>query len=69
MTTIRVSLFAITLGAILKFAVTAQAAGIDLATVGVILMVVGGIGLCVGLWLYLADRESADRAWRRRVQR
>ena len=56
--TIGISLFAIALGAILMFAVTAQAAGIDLATVGVILMVVGGIGLCVGLWLYLADRES-----------
>jgi hypothetical protein len=40
--TIGISLFAITLGAILKFAVTAHATGIDLATVGVILMVVGG---------------------------
>ena len=59
------SLFAIALGAILKFAVTAQAAGIDLATVGVILMVVGAIGLFVGLWLYLADRESPARVWRR----
>jgi Flp pilus assembly protein protease CpaA len=59
------SLFAIALGAILKFAVTAHATGIDLATVGVILMVVGAIGLCVGLWLYLADRESTGRAWRR----
>jgi Flp pilus assembly protein protease CpaA len=63
--TIGISLFAIALGAILKFAVTAQAAGIDLAVVGVILMVVGGIGLCVGLWLYVADRESGDRVWRR----
>ena len=63
--TIGISLFAIALGAILKVAVTAQAAGIDLSIVGVILMVVGGIGLCVGLWLYLADRESANRVWRR----
>lgn len=63
--TIGISLFAIALGAILKFAVTTHAAGIDLATVGVILMVVGGIGLCVGLWLYLADRESTERVWRR----
>ncbi|MBV9338829.1 MAG: hypothetical protein JO243_23310 [Solirubrobacterales bacterium] len=71
MTTIGVSLFTIALGAILKFAVTAHTAGIDLATVGVILKVVGGVGLCVGLWLYLADREyreSADRVWRRRVR-
>jgi Flp pilus assembly protein protease CpaA len=63
--TIGISLFAIALGAILKFAVTAQVTGIDLSIVGVILMVVGGIGLCVGLWLYLADRESADRVSRR----
>jgi len=59
--TIGISLFAIALGAILKFAVTAQAAGIDLATVGVILMVVGGIGLCVGLWLYLAESPARVR--------
>jgi hypothetical protein len=63
--TIGISLFAIALGAILKFAVTAQVTGIDLSIVGVILMVVGGIGLCVGLWLSLADRESADRVSRR----
>ena len=63
--TIGISLFAIALGAILKFAVTAQATGIDLSIVGVILMVVGAIGLCVGLWLYLAARESAARVWRR----
>lgn len=37
---IGLSLFAIMVGAILKFAVTAQLAGISLSTVGVILMVV-----------------------------
>ena len=63
--TIGISLFAIAFGAILKFAVTTHPAGIDLATVGVILMVVGGIGLCVGLWLYLVDREATERVWRR----
>ena len=39
------SIFLIALGAILKFAVTATISGIELATVGVILMVVGIIGL------------------------
>lgn len=65
MTTIGTSLFAITLGAILKFAVTGHPAGINLATVGVILMAVGAVGLCVGLWLYLADREAPARIRRR----
>ena len=43
------SIFLIALGAILKFAVTATVSGIELATVGVILMVVGIIGLLVSL--------------------
>jgi hypothetical protein len=38
--TIGFSLFAIAVGAILKFAVTTQVAGISISTVGVILMVV-----------------------------
>lgn len=58
------SLFAIAVGAILKFAVTGHVAGISIATVGVILMVVGGVGLVVSLWLTLAGRQSADRAMR-----
>ncbi len=43
------SIFLIALGAILKFAVTATVAGIDLQAAGVILMVVGAIGLVVSL--------------------
>lgn len=38
------SIFLFALGAILRFAVTAQADGIDLQTVGSILMIVGVIG-------------------------
>lgn len=53
-------LFTIMVGAILKFAVTAQLAGISLATVGVILMVVGAIGLLVSLWLILARRAAPE---------
>ncbi|MGH3045344.1 MAG: DUF6458 family protein [Gaiellaceae bacterium] len=37
------SLFLIALGAILRYAVTAELAGIDLATVGLILMIAGGV--------------------------
>jgi len=43
------SIFLIALGAILKFAVTASVSGIELATVGVILMVVGIVGLLISL--------------------
>ena len=54
------SFFAIMVGAILKFAVTAQLAGISLSTVGVILMVVGSVGLLVSLWLILAGRAAPE---------
>ncbi len=55
------SLFAIALGAILKFAVTAHASGINVSTVGVILMAVGAVGLVLSVWLSLA---ASDRALR-----
>jgi hypothetical protein len=51
------SIFLIALGAILKFAVNASVSGISLATVGVILMVVGILGLAISLvWLRQPDR-------------
>jgi hypothetical protein len=53
-TTAGFSLFTIALGAILKFAVTAQLDGIKLSTVGVILMVVGAIGLVASVSPYVA---------------
>lgn len=49
--TIGGSIFLIAVGAILKFAVTATVAGIDIQVVGVILMVAGAIGLVLGLFL------------------
>src|SRR4051794_8016476 len=49
--TIGAALFLIAVGAILKFAVTASVAGIDLQVVGVILMIVGVLGLLLGLIL------------------
>jgi hypothetical protein len=58
--TVGFSLFAITVGAILKFAVTAQVAGISISTVGVILMVVGTIGLIASLWMILAGRAAPE---------
>jgi membrane-bound ClpP family serine protease len=54
------SLFAIAVGAILKFAVTGHVAGISIPTVGVILMVVGAVGLCIGLYLVLRARSTTE---------
>ncbi|MGK2878463.1 MAG: DUF6458 family protein [Solirubrobacterales bacterium] len=49
--TIGGSIFLIAVGAILKFAVTATVAGIDIQVVGVILMVAGALGLILGLFM------------------
>ena len=58
--TIGGSLFLIAVGAILNFAVTAEVAGVDLQTVGVILMVTGGVGLVLGLVMMgAASRRGA----------
>jgi hypothetical protein len=57
--TIGTSLFLIAVGAILKFAVTWEVAGIDLQTAGVILMIVGGLGLALGLYLVNRGRSPS----------
>jgi hypothetical protein len=59
--TIGSSLFLIAVGAILKYAVTAHLAGIDLNVVGVILMLVGIAGLLLGLFMYASARGTARR--------
>ncbi len=53
------SIFLIAVGAILKYAVTADVSGVDINTVGVILMVAGVVGLLVSLfWMTIwADRR------------
>ena len=43
------SIFLIVVGAILTFAVTADVSGIDIATVGWILMIAGAVGLLLSL--------------------
>jgi hypothetical protein len=56
--TIGTSIFLIAVGAILKYAVTATVAGIEIETVGLILMIAGAIGLVIGLFLLTqADRR------------
>ena len=75
---IGISVFLIAVGAILAFAVDVTVSGLDLDTVGVILMIAGGIGL---LWSLLflnggwgrrgpvVDEYVDDPAARRRVIR
>ena len=46
---IGVSIFLIAVGAILAFAVEVSTEGVNLDTIGVILMIVGGIGLLASL--------------------
>ena len=57
------SILLIAVGAILKYAVTASVSGVDLAAVGVILMVAGIIGLIVSLiWMSMARRRDVVAA-------
>jgi hypothetical protein len=70
--TIGASMFCITVGAILHFAVTAELAGIDLQVVGTILMIVGALGLVLWLVLFLSSRRAARapaQATARRTER
>jgi hypothetical protein len=56
------SIFLIAVGAILKFAVTASVSGIELATVGVILMIVGAIGLLISLFMFTRATDRRREA-------
>jgi hypothetical protein len=58
------SIFLIALGAILKFAVSAEVSGLDIATIGVILMVAGILGLLVSLYFMSVSsrRDPVDRS-------
>jgi Domain of unknown function (DUF6458) len=47
-----VSLILIAVGAILAFAITREASGVDLDVVGYILMIVGGVGLALSIFFW-----------------
>ncbi|GAC1304832.1 MAG: hypothetical protein NVSMB16_00160 [Acidimicrobiales bacterium] len=55
---IGVSVFLIAVGAILTFALNVAVSGINLSTVGVILMVVGAIGLLWSLFIVAGARRT-----------
>jgi Domain of unknown function (DUF6458) len=62
--TIGTSLLLIAVGAILKYAVTADVSGFDIQTAGVILMLIGILGLILSL---LYTFVWSDQAQRRRA--
>jgi Domain of unknown function (DUF6458) len=56
------SLFLIAVGAILKYAVDATVAGVDIQTAGLILMIIGVVGLVIGLFLVTQQRHAPPPA-------
>jgi Domain of unknown function (DUF6458) len=63
------SIFLIAVGAILRWAVTASTSGIDLKTVGLILIIVGIIGLVLSIFYMLAWSPRRGVANERVVER
>jgi uncharacterized membrane protein len=64
------SLLLIAVGAILRFAVADAVSGINLAMIGLILMIVGVVGLLISLFTMSAwsrDRRGGDVVRERRV--
>jgi heme/copper-type cytochrome/quinol oxidase subunit 2 len=56
------SIFLIAVGAILRYAVTASTSGVDLKTVGLILIIVGIVGLVLSLfYMTLWSPRRRDR--------
>ena len=55
--TVGTSLFVLAAGAILRYAVSDSIKDVDLATIGLILMIAGAVGLVIGLWMALAARR------------
>lgn len=57
------SLLLIAVGAVLRFAVSVTTRGFNIHTIGVILMIVGGVGLIISLlWMTMwRDRQARAR--------
>jgi len=53
------SIFLIAAGAILYFAVNADVSGLDISTVGLILMICGAVGLVISLYFLSSARRGA----------
>lgn len=60
-------IFLIAVGAIMRYAITANAEGIDIQAAGGILMIVGAIGLAISLlWMLTASFRGRDEVVVRR---
>ena len=55
--TIGASIFLIAVGAILRYAVDVTVQGIEIQTIGLILMIAGAVGLLIGLFLLTQTRH------------
>ena len=53
------SIFLVAVGAILRYAVTDSISEVNLATIGLILMIAGIVGLVIGLFMYAGTRRTA----------
>ena len=58
--TIGIAIFLIAAGAILRYAVTVSISGVELQTVGLILMIAGAIGLVIAMALTFMGRDDPD---------
>ncbi len=52
------SLLLIAIGAILKWAITADVSGVNLDVIGIILMIIGAVGFVISLVLMASRRRS-----------
>jgi phosphate/sulfate permease len=67
--TIGASIFLIAVGAILMYAVNASVSGIEIQTIGLILMIAGVVGLLISLFLLTQSRREVVYDDRDRVAR
>ena len=66
---IETSLLLIAVGAILRFAVSVTTSGFNIHTIGVILMIVGGVGLVISLFFWSSWGGFGGYGRERRVTR
>ena len=55
------SLFLIAAGAVLRFAITVSSRSVNIQTIGVILMVVGGLGLIISVFWMVMSTDRGPR--------